>query len=378
MNLCAYAPHLPIAKKKNSCERKIRQCCCFCLRWLAKLQWRTYPFVDNDSRSRNAAKDKGESMTDQTTHFVRPDVKAFLDFLNAAQAPPMSQVPLEAARGSFAAMAEIVELPPRALAVIRDLTCPGPGGDIPLRLYDAREAREPGPVVMFFHGGGFVIGDLESHHSLCTEIAAELDMPVIAVDYRLAPEHPFPAAPDDCEAATRWIAANSAALGREITGLIPMGDSAGGNLAIVITQALVETPAAVPVILQVPIYPLSDDKPDHPSFFDFAEGFMLTAESMHWFAGAYRAASGHKRAYPIYGDHSTTPQTVLVTASLDPIRDSGRIYGAELIRAGAEVVFLEMKGTIHGFTNLRKAIPSGHADMQSIFAAVRLLLERSK
>lgn len=317
-------------------------------------------------------------MTDQKTHFVRPDVKAFLDFLNGTKAPPMSQMPLEMARASYVAMGELAELPPRDLAVIRDLSCPGPAGDIPLRLYDPRATRDPGPAVVFFHGGGFVIGDLDSHHSLCTEIAAELDLPVIAVDYRLAPEHPFPAAPDDCEAAARWIAANTGALGRDVTGLITMGDSAGGNLTIVITQALVERPADVPVVLQVPIYPVSDEKPDHPSFLDFSEGFLLTSESMRWFTAAYQAVSGDKRAYPIYGEHATTPPTVLVTAGLDPIRDSGRVYGAELILAGAEVVFLEMKGTIHGFTQVRKAIPSAQADMQSIFAAVRLLLERSK
>lgn len=317
-------------------------------------------------------------MTDQTTHFVRPDVAAFLAFLNGTQAPPMSQMGVEMARASYITMGALAEQPPRDLAVIRDLTCPGPAGDIPLRLYDLREAREPGPAVMFFHGGGFVIGDLESHHSLCTEIAAELDLPVIAVDYRLAPEHAFPAAPDDCEAATRWVATNPDALGRKVTGLIPMGDSAGGNLAIVITQTLVETPADVPVVLQVPIYPLSDEKPDHESFLNFAEGHLLTVDSMQWFSESYQAVSGDRRAYPIHGEHSTTPPTVLVTAGLDPIRDSGRVYGAELIRAGADVVFLEMKGTIHGFTQLRKALPSAQADMQSIFAAVRLLLERSK
>lgn len=317
-------------------------------------------------------------MTEQTKPYVRPDVQAFLDFLNANAAPPMSELSLEVARGSFAAMGAIAEQPPRELAVIHDLACPGPAGNIPLRLYDARKTRDAGPAVVFMHGGGFVVGDLDSHHSLCTEIAAELDLPVIAIDYRLAPEHPFPAAPDDCEAAARWIAANSAELGREITGLIPMGDSAGGNLAIVVTQALVEAPAAVPVVLQVPIYPLSDDKPDHQSFLDFAEGFLLNAQTMAWFSDSYRAVNGDKRAYPLYGEHTKTPPTVLVTASLDPIRDSGRIYGAELVRAGAEVVFLEMKGTIHGFTQLRKAVPSGQADMQSIFAAVRLLLERSK
>lgn len=311
---------------------------------------------------------------DVTEHFVRPDVGAFLAFLNGMGRPELSQMQLEEARASYIAMVPLTEADPRELAVIRDLTCPGPAGDIELRLYDARETREPGPVVMFYHGGGFVIGDLESHHNLCTEIAAELDLPVVAVHYRLAPEHPFPAAPDDCEAATRWVAGSPAQLGRTITGLIPMGDSAGGNLTIVITQALAKKPAAVPVVLQVPIYPVSDDKPDHRSLLDFARGFLLTQDAMEWFMGSYRPVAGDKRAYPIHGTHSDMPPTVLITAGLDPIRDSGRRYGMELIRAGSDVVFLEMKGSIHGFTNLRKAIPSAQLDLHKIFAAMRLML----
>lgn len=316
--------------------------------------------------------------TARPDHFVRPDVKGFLDFMAMVGGPTMAEVGAEGARAGYLQMGAVAELPPRDLAVIKDLTCPGPAGDIPVRFYDARETREPGPAVMFYHGGGFVIGDLDSHHALCTEIAAELDLPVIAVHYRLAPEHVFPAAPDDCEAASRWVASSPEALGRTITGLIPMGDSAGGNLAIVVTQALAEAPAAVPVVVQVPIYPLSDDKPDHRSSLDFAEGFLLTAETMAWFSNAYQAELGHKRAYPIYGDHAGTPPTVLVTASLDPIRDSGRIYGAELIKAGVDVVFLEMKGTIHGFTQVRKAIPSAQTDLHAVFAAVKLLLERTR
>jgi acetyl esterase len=312
-----------------------------------------------------------------STPYVRPDVKAFLDFSASIQAPTMAQLGPEGARESYLQMGVLAEADPRELAVIKDVSCPGPAGDIPLRFYDARETREPGPAVMFFHGGGFVIGDLDTHHALCTEIAAELDLPVIAVHYRLAPEHPFPAAPDDCEAASRWVATSPEALGRQVTGLIPMGDSAGGNLSIVVTQALAASPTAAPVVLQVPIYPLSDDKPDHASFHQFADGFVLTAETMNWFSEAYQAEPGHPRAYPIYGNHADTPPTVLVTASLDPIRDSGRVYGAELILAGAEVMFLEMKGTTHAFAQLRKAFPSAHGDMSRIFAAVRLLLDRA-
>ena len=311
---------------------------------------------------------------DRTTPYVRPDVAALLGFLNTVPSPPIGVLPLAEARASYLAMVPLAEADPRPLAVIRDLTCPGPAGTIPLRLYDARETRAPGPVVMFFHGGGFVIGDLDTHHALCTEVAAEMDLPVVAVHYRLAPEHTFPAAPDDCETAARWVAGSPSELGRTATGLITIGDSAGGNLAIVVAQALGDQPAAVPVVLQVPIYPLSDEKTDHQSMLDFGEGHLLTKVSMDWFHAAYAAEAGNVRAYPIHGDHAAAPPTVLVTASLDPIRDSGRLYGEALIRAGSDVMFMEMKGTIHGFTTLRKAIPSGQADMARVFAAMRLML----
>ncbi|EGD58493.1 lipolytic enzyme [Novosphingobium nitrogenifigens DSM 19370] len=310
------------------------------------------------------------------TPFIRPDVRAFLDFLNTMGSTPMSALTPELARQTYLAMTSVGEREPLPLPVIRDLAAPGPACAIPLRLYDARAEREPGPVILFFHGGGFVIGDLATHHAFCTELASALDLPVVAVDYRLAPEHPFPAAPDDCEAAARWVAQNPPELGRIATGLILTGDSAGGNLAIVTARALVEQPAAVPVILQAPIYPVTDDRIDHPSFREFADGFMLTADTMSWFSNAYQPQAGHPRAYPVYNDHAQTPPTVLVTAGLDPIRDSGRVYGAELVRAGASLTFLEMSGTIHGFIQLRKAIPSAQDDIATIFAAIRQQLER--
>jgi len=309
--------------------------------------------------------------------YVRPDVQALLAMMAAAEAPPMSTLSPDQARQAYLMMGTLAEADPLPLPVIRDLTAPGPAGPIPLRLYDTRVDRDPGPVVVFFHGGGFVIGDLDSHHAFCTEIAAGLDLPVIAVDYRLAPEHPFPAAPDDCEAATRWVASSPPELGRTATGLILTGDSAGGNLTIVTTQALNAKPATVPVILQAPIYPVSDDRPDHASFVQFAEGFLLTADTMAWFSAGYAATPGDVRAYPLYNDHAQTPPTVLVTAGLDPIRDSGRVYGAELVRAGVAVTFIEFAGIIHGFVQLRKAIPSAQADIATIFAAIRQQLERT-
>jgi acetyl esterase len=227
----------------------------------------------------------------------RPDVQPFLDYLRQAAAngmPGIHQMPLVAARASYVAMQQLADLPPEPLAVIRDLACPGPAPNsaanapIPLRLYDARPSRPPGPALVFYHGGGFVLGGLDSHHNVCTTIARSLDLPLIAVDYRLAPEHPFPAAPDDAEAAARWIAHSPAELGRTITGLVPIGDSAGGTLAIVVTQALMAQPAAVPVVAQVPIYPLTDEATDHASMAAFGAGFLLQSDVLEWFVGSYR------------------------------------------------------------------------------------------
>lgn len=311
-------------------------------------------------------------------HFVRDDVRGFLDMLAALDRPEMDEIPVEDARAGFTAMGQIAEAPPRELAVVRDLTCPGPDGDIPLRFYDARKSRKAGPVVMFFHGGGFVIGDLDTHHAFCTEIAAELDLPVVSVHYRRAPEAPFPAAPDDCEAASRWVADHGGELGIDVTGLIPMGDSAGGNLTIVVTQALMDNPAKVPVVLQAPIYPIAGPIDETESYRTFREGFLLTARSMGFFDRSYAPDPASVRNYPILrGDHTDTPPTVLITAGLDPLRDSGREYAAHLIQSGVEVVYLEMKGNIHGFINLRKAVPSAQADTTAFIAAIKLMLQRT-
>ena len=313
-------------------------------------------------------------MTDSPA-YVRPDVAGFLTFLNSVEGPQMHELPAADARLAYLAMVPVAEADPRELAVIKDLTCPGPAGDIPIRFYDARDSRAAGPMIVFFHGGGFVIGDLDTHHALCTEIAAEMDLPVVAVHYRLAPEAPVPAAPDDCEAVARWLAESPAAVGRTVTGLIPIGDSAGGNLTIVVANALRDEPAKVPVIMQVPIYPATDESTDG-SMAQFAEGHLLTRDAMDWFMTSYQSKAGHPRAYPVHGDVAGTPPTVLVTAGLDPLRDQGRRYGAALILAGIDVDYHEMRGSIHGFVNLRKAVPSTQIDTHAIFAAMKLMLAR--
>lgn len=307
--------------------------------------------------------------------YIRPDMQGFLDMMAAVNGPKMADITLEEARASYQAMHNIADRPARELPVIRDLACPGPAGEIPLRLYDARESRdEPSPVVLFYHGGGFVIGDLDTHHALCTEIAALIDLPLVAVHYALAPEAPFPAAILDCEAATRWVAGSPAELGRAASGIITIGDSAGGNATVVVGQLLGANPAAVPVVLQVPVFPLVADADGSASMTAFSEGFLLTAETMAFFDAAYGADRSDPRGFPILSDHSNAPPTIVVTASLDPIRDSGRAYARALVDAGRDVVFLEMRGVTHSFTNLRQMVPSTQADLERVIAAMRFML----
>ncbi|MGY4396151.1 acetyl esterase [Sphingomonas sp. UYAg733] len=310
--------------------------------------------------------------------FVRPDVRGFLTYLNNVPGPKMHELDPPAARAVYVAMKDVADLPLGTLATIANLTIPGPAGGIPARLFDARASREPGPAVMFYHGGGFVIGDLDSHASFCAEIARTLDLPVVAVDYRLAPEHAWPAAPDDCEAAARWVAESPAELGRSVTSLIVCGDSAGGNLSIVTAVALRDTPAKVPVIAQFPIYPATDSSRELPSYSEFGEGFLLTRESMEWFDAAYQAERTHIRASPLVGDLAGLPPALVMTASLDPLRDQGRAYAGALIAAGVPTVFREAVGNVHGFVTLRQAIPSSQGDVAGALAAFRTIIAEAE
>ncbi len=309
--------------------------------------------------------------------YVRPDVAGFLGFLKAMPGPKMHELDPASARAQYLTMKEVADPPIGALGALLDLTIPGPVGDIPARLFDPRANREPGPAVVFYHGGGFVIGDLDTHASFCAEMARALDVPVIAVDYRLAPEHRWPAAPDDAETAARWVASSPAALGRAVTSLILCGDSAGGNLAIVTALALRDAAAAVPVIAQFPIYPAADLTKHYPSYEAFSEGFLLTRDSMKWFDDAYQADIQHQRTSPLVAELHGMPPAVVLTASLDPLRDQGRAYAAALIAAGVPTVFREAVGNIHGFITLRKAIPSSVGDVAGAFVALQAVIREA-
>ncbi|GGN58062.1 lipase [Novosphingobium indicum] len=310
--------------------------------------------------------------------YVRPDVVDYLKTFYATPKPPFTREMLikihQLPPAAVAAMSQ-QDLPVGDMAVIKDVTMPGPGGPMALRLFDTRAEREPGPVVVFYHGGGYVLGSIDTHAGIAAEIARQLDLPVVSVEYRLAPENPFPAAVDDGEAAARWVAENGESFGRDFTGLILSGDSAGGNLTLVAAAALRDKPAAVPVVMQIPIYPATDFSRTYPSAEKFAEGYMLDAKSMGQFSAMYEADPQSLKASPLLGDLHGMPPTVLVTASLDPLRDQGRAYAAKLVETGVPTVYYEGQGLIHGFATFRKDIPSAQNDTVAFLKLARTMLD---
>ena len=306
--------------------------------------------------------------------YVRADVAMFLQFLNAVPGPKFYEVEAEEARAMTAAMRDAADAPVGELAVIRDIAIPGPAGTIPARIYDKREKRDAGPAMVFYHGGGFIIGSLYTYEPYCAEIARLLDLPVISIDYRLSPEHLFPAAAEDCEAATRWVASNPPELGLEVTGIITSGDSAGGNLTIVTTMALRDEPADVPVLLQHPIYPVVTLNTDWPSMRDFAEGYLLTAGAIEYFADGHAAMPGDYRSEPLNFDQTGMPPSLVTTASLDPLRDQGLAYVEKLKADGVRVQHRSADGNIHGHINVRAGIPSTQADIEGNMTALKAML----
>lgn len=311
-------------------------------------------------------------MADTPAPFVRPDVAAFLALLASQPAPSFAEMGPQAAREGMRQMGALFDLPAGEIA--RDELIEG--GPAPIRLFDAQASRAASPLVVFFHGGGFVLGETAGYTSVCGEISRQLGLPVASVDYRLAPENPWPAAPDDCEAAARWLA-GEASLGFPVGSLILMGDSAGGGLTIVTAMALRDRPAAVPVIAQCPLYPVTDLREEHPSYAAFSEGYLLGRADMRWFIDRYGADRAHWRASPLAGDARGLPPAVVATASLDPLRDEGRAYAAALVAAGVPTLFHEADGMVHGFLSLRQAMPSGVADVAHCMALLRTLIARA-
>jgi acetyl esterase len=244
--------------------------------------------------------------------------------------------------------------PPRvSMAVVEDRFIPGPAGSLRTRLYRPR-ATGPMPTMVYLHGGGFVIGDLESHDGVCRRIAAASGCAVLAVDYRLAPEHRYPAAVDDAEAAFRWVAEHPDAIGADPARLGIGGDSAGGNLAAVVARRLRDGGGPAPR-MQLLIYPVTDMTMSQPSIETFARGYYLERSQMDWFLEQYVPPERIREpdASPLFVDDlSGLSPAIVVTAGFDPLRDEGEAYAERLREAGVSVRARCEAGLIHPFVSL--------------------------
>lgn len=240
---------------------------------------------------------------------------------------------------------------PPAVAHVEDRTVPGPGGPIPVRLYTPDVAR-PCPVLVFFHGGGWVLGDLETHDVPCRELANAAGCMVIAVDYRLAPEHKFPAASEDAFAATKWVAENAESISVDPKRIAVGGDSAGGNLAAAV--ALMAKDRGGPALAyQLLVYPITNHAFGSDSYVENADGYGLSRDGMKWFWEQFLASAAdgaHPYASPLLAPELRgLPPALVITAEYDPLRDEGEAYAERLRQAGVTVKCSRYDGMIHGF-----------------------------
>jgi acetyl esterase len=270
--------------------------------------------------------------------------------------------PLPELRQQLRVMVSLMDEPAPALARIEDISIPGPAGNIPARVYSSSAAKTSQPAVVYFHGGGWVQGDLETHHGLCARLAKHAGVLVVAVDYRLAPEHKFPAAVDDCVAAYRWTRAKGRDVGADTARVAVAGDSAGGNLSAAVSQLAAAESSPVPTC-QVLIYPAVDFSLDTASHRELVEGHVIPRERVLWYMEQYLRSDADKndlRASPLRAASlKGQPPAMIVTAGFDPLRDEGRAYADRLREAGVDVVYREYPGQIHAFVSLTKAIPQG-------------------
>ncbi|HEX4758683.1 MAG TPA: alpha/beta hydrolase [Terracidiphilus sp.] len=291
-----------------------------------------------------------------------PEVRALLGLIRLEGAPRIETMSVEQARIIRAAGFKKLGGPPIELARVEGLTIPGAAGEIPARVY-ANEAGGLRTGLVYFHGGGYVIGDLDTHEPLCRALAKESGAVVVAVDYRRAPENRFPAAVEDAQAATVWIARNAEQLGIDARRIAVVGDSAGGGLATVVAMRCRD--AARPALMaQVLLYPVMDlSSFDTDSYLAFAENHLLTRVAMQWFAGHYLGSAEDARnpeASPLLArDLSGLPPALVITAEFDPLRDEGEAYAERLAEAGTTVTITRYSGMIHGFASMLGVLERG-------------------
>lgn len=285
---------------------------------------------------------------------LHPQAQALLRLIEEKGVPPMHTLSPDDARTYYLERRFFTQPEPPHVAARRDLQAPGPAGPIRLRSYRPLGTPDDAvlPVLVYFHGGGWVIGDLETHDTLCRELCNLSGTAVIAVDYRLAPEHRFPAAVDDALAATRWISGNAASLKIDPERLAVGGDSAGANLAAVV--ALTARDAGdLPIKLQLLIYPATDQRRGAPSHTTNGQGYMLTRENIAYFHDHYFGGDAHDedwRASPLLArSHADLPPAFVLTAGYDPLRDEGLEYAQKMSEAGSRATLVNFERQIHGF-----------------------------
>ena len=302
-----------------------------------------------------------------------PQARFVLDQFAAQGGPPLHELTPVEARAAFESLRSPV--PGEPVEHIEQCRVPGPdGGAIAARLYGPAGAARPGPALVYFHGGGWVIGSLDTHDNLCRALANRSRARVVSVDYRLAPEHPWPAAPEDCYAVVRHLAERGAELGIDGSRLAVGGDSAGGNLAAVV--ALMARDRSGPALRhQLLLYPVVDHDFDRPSYRENGDGYFLTRDAMRWFWDQYVADPARRHeayASPLRAEKlDGLPAATVLTAEFDPLRDEGEAYAERLRGAGVATTAMRYDGQIHGFVSLLDVFDAGRRAVDQIGATLR-------
>ena len=301
-----------------------------------------------------------------------PQARAFLDQIAAAGVRDVPDLSVREARAQMELGAVMTGRPP-AVARVEDHRAAGAAGTVRVRL-TAPEGVGPLPVLVYFHGGGWSVGSIASHDHLCRAVARASGVAVVSVEYRLAPENPFPAAVDDAEAATAWVAGNAPALGLDPGRLAVGGDSAGGTLAAVVARRARDR-GAPKVAFQLLLYPATDANLDTPSYLENARGYLLTRDAMAWYWDQYVPEPARRLdpdAAPLRArDLAGLPPALVITAGYDPLRDEGEAYARRLDAAGVPVTLSRYPGMIHGFLRRHALFDQGKAALVEVADALR-------
>jgi len=314
---------------------------------------------------------------------LHPQTKAFLDLIEERQIPPTHTLSPAVARLTYRERRSLTQPAPPEVGEVRELSAQSKHGTVPLRLYRPL-GHDPAamlPTLIYYHGGGWLLGDLDTHDTLCRELANGSGCAVVSVDYRMAPEHRFPIAVEDCLAATYWIHQHAVELGVDATSLAVGGDSAGGNLAAVVAIAARDA-GDLPLQYQLLIYPATDMRRTAPSHTTNGQGYLLTQDTMTYYHDHYIADAKDDldwRASPLLCDDlSNLPPALVLVAGYDPLRDEGVMYAQRLTEAGNNATLISFERQIHGFILMGKIIDESNTAVSVCAAQLRNALHRPK